>query len=185
MSTCEEDIREMDNHVTLPRKNADWREAIVKWTRYDYVAIYDYPTTNESETVMEIYKGDMVQVSSRFKRGDWCLCQVGHVLGWVFLKDVRFIVQGASSPRPDNLPPVYQHRTIAPDYNEVETQVPIPAVSSQQYNMETQAAVHAPQTRQQEPEVYQEPALASVGEGRDSRYNKKPMIKRLISFFKK
>jgi len=95
-----EDQSPSEDHNTLPRQNVEWVEAIVKWTRYDHVAVYNYPTTHNSETVMEIYKGDMLQVSRRYRREDWCLCQIGHVLGWVFLQDVRFIVQGAKSPRP-------------------------------------------------------------------------------------
>ncbi|MGB7338581.1 MAG: hypothetical protein WBC91_06800 [Phototrophicaceae bacterium] len=82
-----------------PRNNVEWVEAIVKWSRYEYVAVYDYPATSNSEAIMGIYKGDMVQISRRYRREDWCLCQIGHVLGWVFLDDVRFLVRGARPPR--------------------------------------------------------------------------------------
>jgi|GEM_PF-6708215 len=177
MSAYQEDASEMDDYVTLPRKNADWREAIVKWTRYDYVALYDYPTTNESETVMEIYKGDMVQVSARFKRGDWCLCQVGHVLGWVFLKDVRFIVQSAVSSRPE-------YHQVYTDTSEVETQIPRAMPVRNHYEVETQVsvrrAVHEEELQEEAPV-----AVAAAGQGGGSKYDNKPMITRLINFFKR
>lgn len=158
-----------DNRATLPNRNMEWAEAIVKWTRYDYVAVYDYPTTQDSKTVMEIYKGDMLQVSLRYRREDWCLCQVGHVLGWVFLQDVRFIVPGAKTPRRQTSrrspadssrrqqdsyetktePVIATHNQIEADVYEVETQPPTP------------------------------PQIAPVSS------DKKPMIQRLIKFFKR
>ena len=161
-----------DEHNTLPRKNVEWLEAIVKWTRYDYVAMYDYPTTNNSETVMEVFKGDTVQISRRYRREDWCLCRVGHILGWVFLRDVRFIVQGASAPRPkqrkrriqsapvveENITPLEQ---IKQDLNEVETQA-------------------YPRVEVSEPEPLPfAPAEQAV------QNEKKPLIERLIKFFRK
>lgn len=173
--------RDSDEHNTLPRKNVEWIEAIVRWTRYDYVAMYDYPTTENSDTVKEIFKGDTVQVSRRYRREDWCLCRVGHVLGWVFLKDVRFIVQGASAPRPQPMrrkarpepidKPKSQDATtripyLQPNPNEVETQpvyrkaTPIPPVI----------------------DMHDKPLMPEVG---SEESNKKSMIERLIKFFKK
>lgn len=156
-----------DNRATLPNRNMEWAEAIVKWTRYDYVAVYDYPTTQDSETVMEIYKGDLLQVSLRYRREDWCLCQVGHVLGWVFLQDVRFIVPGMKNPRPPRRKSPAPMRRQQDNY-EMETEPVIPSVQ----HME--ADVNEVETQPPTPAQ-----IAPVGS------DKKPMIQRLIKFFKR
>lgn len=165
-----EDQPQFDDRVTLPNRNMEWADAVVKWTRYDYVAVYDYPTTQDSDTVMEIYKGDMIHVSLRYRREDWCLCQIGHVLGWVFLQDVRFIVPGMRSSRRKRPRP--------------RQDSPAPAQTQQDaYEMETEPVIPA---QQMEANLYEAetkpPAVAQVAPvGAD----KKPMIERLIKFFKR
>ena len=124
-----------------PRSNAEWAEAIVKWSRYEYVAVYDYPTTGNSEAIMGIYKGDMVQISRRYRRADWCLCRIGHALGWVFLDDVQFLVRGAKpmrrKRRTQQMPaPTYN------DSNEIETVVPMLDRTEIDLNMEMRTEIH-------------------------------------------
>lgn len=165
-----------DEHNTLPRKNVEWLEAIVKWTRYDYVAMYDYPTTNNSDTVMEVFKGDTVQISRRYRREDWCLCRIGHVLGWVFLQDVRFIVQGASAPRPKQRKPRTQPMPVPQPVEEHIT--PLDQIKQDVCEVETQPYMRV-EVSEPEPlpfEAVEEPTIAN---------EKKPLIERLIKFFRK
>ncbi|MGJ3238869.1 MAG: hypothetical protein ACFE0Q_09205 [Anaerolineae bacterium] len=173
-----------EHKMTLPRRSVEWSEAIVKWTRYDYVQLYDYPTTHNSEVVLEIHKGDMVQVSRRYRREDWCLCQVGHVLGWVFLGDVRFLVQGARAPRPnvtrtpttqsetDTAPPTNRPNVahVKQDTVELHTE---PIIRQQVLKPEDGEPAHDPDAEQARVQVS------------DDVPSKKPMIERLINFFKR
>lgn len=145
------------------QRNMEWVEAIVRWTRYEYVEIYEYPST-DGDPVMTVYTGDMVQVSRKFHRGDWCLCQVGHVLGWVFLKDVKFLVEGK---RPRRRPrPAEQMNT-----NALDTQP-------------TMATVYNEEDETQMPNKTAEPARAGAGATSKTENKNKPLIKRLINFFK-
>jgi len=152
-------------------QNMQWIEAIVRWTRYEYVEIYEYPSTDESHPVMTVYTGDMVKVSRKFQRDDWCLCQVGHVLGWVFLKDVKFLVQGRRPRR--RLPrPAEQMNT-----NVLDTQ-PAPATVTE-FHEEEETVVP------REPAQVGVAASVSVDASPPEREpSKKPLIKRLINFFK-
>lgn len=125
-----------------PQNNAEWAEAIVKWSRYDYVAVYDYPTTNNSEAIAGIYKGDMVQISRRYRREDWCLCRIGHALGWVFLDDVRFLVRGAKSPRRKTRTQQMPIPSYNNDPNEAETAVPMLDRTEIDLNMEIRTELH-------------------------------------------
>lgn len=173
--------RDSDEHNTLPRKNVEWIEAIVKWTRYDYVAMYDYPTTENSDTVKEIFKGDTVQVSRRYRREDWCLCRVGHVLGWVFLKDVRFIVQGASAPRPQPMRRIARPEPIS-DSPRQDVTTKIPYLQQNTNEVETQPVPRKPEAVLEVAEVETEPSMQAFDGEANS---KKSMIERLIRFFKK
>ncbi|MEM9952761.1 MAG: hypothetical protein AAF846_14230 [Chloroflexota bacterium] len=166
---------ETDEHNTLPRKNVEWAEAIVKWTRYDYVAVYDYPTLKNSEQVMEIYIGDMVNISKRYRREDWCLVQVGHILGWVFLQDVRFMTQGMRAPRPKSRVPQPRIPTrLEPDANEVET-MPMPQVVE---------LSDIEDTRPAQAEAVIKPGTGELTETQASRDTKKrSAIQKLIGFF--
>lgn len=165
----------LDRGVTIPQQSAEWVEAIVKWTRYDYVAVYDYPTTENSDTVTEMFNGDMLQVSRRYRRGDWCLCRVGHVLGWVFLKDVRFIVQGAPPPRPNTRRPKERVQQPSNQSHDVTQHIPY---LNQQNEMETQPAI---QLQEKLPPIlpFEPEPVAKV------EVEKRPLIERLISFFQK
>jgi len=154
-----------EHHHTLPRRNVEWLTAIVKWTRYDYVVLYDYPTIDGSDVLIQIYPGDMVEVSRKYRRNDWCLCQVGHQLGWVFLKDVRFLVRGAPPVRPARQPkpprPVIETPAVAINTNDIDTAIP-----DNPYQAANEADTQpAPRS-----------ALSA---------DKKPLIERLIKFFKK
>jgi hypothetical protein len=88
---------------TLPRNHVGWAEAIVKWTRGECVDLWMYPSTTESgESLMRVYKGDFIQVSPRHRKEEWCLAQVGHVMGWLNTTDIKFLMQstGAVIERP-------------------------------------------------------------------------------------
>ncbi|MEO1646445.1 MAG: hypothetical protein AAFR67_14735 [Chloroflexota bacterium] len=153
-----------------PHQNMEWIEAIVRWTRYDYVEIYEYPSTDESNPVMTVYTGDMVKVSRKFHRDDWCLCQAGHVLGWVFLKDVKFLVQGRR-PRRSIPRPAERMNT-----NALDTQPAMPVTMTE-----------TTETNEVETAIPQAPAQASVGASSgasDEPSSKTSLIKRMIRFFK-
>lgn len=152
-----------DERVTLPRRNMEWVEAIVKWTRYDYVAMYDYPTIEDHDIVMEIYTGDMLHVSKRYRREDWCLCQIGHVIGWVYLKDVRFIFR--SPARTADRPEQQQVHVSPPREQQLDMSVPSLNIKHNVEETETEPA---------------KPAVASAGAA-----SKKSMVNKLINFFKR
>jgi hypothetical protein len=78
---------------TLPRNHVGWTEAIVKWTRGEYVDLWMYPSHEGNETLMKVYKGDMIQVSPKHRKEEWCLAQVGHVMGWLNTQNVKLLVQ--------------------------------------------------------------------------------------------
>ena len=82
---------------TLSRNHLGWVDAIVKWTRGNSIELRMYPSNESGENMMQIYKGDLIQVSPKHRREDWCLVQVGHVMGWLNTNDVKFLMQGPST----------------------------------------------------------------------------------------
>lgn len=82
---------------TLPRNHVGWVEAIVKWTRGEYVDLWMYPSAEGGESLMRVYKGDFIQVSPKHRKEEWALAQVGHVMGWFNTNDIKFLMQASSS----------------------------------------------------------------------------------------
>jgi hypothetical protein len=78
---------------TLPRNHVGWSEAIVKWTRGEHVDLWMYPSHESNETLMAVYKGDMIQVSLKHRKEEWCLAQVGHVMGWLNTNNIKLLMQ--------------------------------------------------------------------------------------------
>ncbi len=171
------------NSPTMPRRNVDWVEVIVKWTRYDYVAMYDYPTTEGSDTLMPIYKGDMIFVSRKYRRQDWCLCQVGHMLGWVFLKDVKFMRQQGVGSAPRPIPADLRQRQ--PKQEIIETQEAAITESLIQQIDEDDTAPPMQQPLPM-PQLNTEPEFERrATQIQPVSAEKKPLIQRLINFFKR
>jgi hypothetical protein len=52
-----------------------------------------FPSEECRESLTQIFKGDFVQVSPRHRSEYWGLCRAGHMMGWVNLNDIKFIVQ--------------------------------------------------------------------------------------------
>lgn len=82
---------------TLPRNHIGWAEAIVKWTRGEHVDLWMYPSHEGGESLMRVYKGDFIQVSPKHRKEEWCLAQVGHVMGWLNTTDIKFLMQNTGS----------------------------------------------------------------------------------------
>jgi hypothetical protein len=61
-----------------------------------------YPSHEGGESLMRVYKGDLIQVSPKHRKEEWCLAQVGHVMGWLNTTDIKFLMQstGAVIERP-------------------------------------------------------------------------------------
>ena len=78
---------------TLPRNHVGWTEAIVKWTRGECIDLWMYPSHEGNESLMQVYKGDMIQVSPKHRKEEWCLAQVGHVMGWLNTNNVKLLIQ--------------------------------------------------------------------------------------------
>src|SRR5688572_11777830 len=81
---------------TLPRNHVGWAEAIVKWTRGDCTELWMYPSHEGNESLMTVYKGDMIQVSPKHRKEEWCLAQVGHVMGWLNTNNIKLLMQAQS-----------------------------------------------------------------------------------------
>ena len=88
------------NAPTIPSRNIEWADAIIKWTREEAVDVLMFPGDDCDESLVQVYKGDFIQISPRHRNKDWCLVRSGHLLGWVSMQDVRFMVHGQqTAPR--------------------------------------------------------------------------------------
>lgn len=150
----------------------NWIEAIIKWTRYDYVAIYDYPTLKNSEQVMTVYKGDFVQIIKRYRGEDWCLVRAGHVFGWVHLQDVRFITRRGKPPRPKS-------RSQQPRTPTLLDPAPKPAETAPARHETIAQSRPSPNQTVSQPEPVKAPPPAPSAEKKGTL----SAIKRLIGFF--
>lgn len=81
---------------TLPRNHVGWTEAIVKWTRGECTELWMYPSHESNESMVVVYKGDLIQVSLKHRKEEWCLAQVGHVMGWLNTNNIKLLMQSHS-----------------------------------------------------------------------------------------
>lgn len=95
-----------NNAPTIPSRNIEWSDAVVKWTREPFIDILMFPGDDCDETLAQVFKGDFIQVSPRHRTKQWCLVRSGHMLGWINMQNVRFIIpnQHAEAPREDVKP---------------------------------------------------------------------------------
>lgn len=201
MAKSPQDEMQRYNSPTMPRRNVDWIEVIVKWTRYDHVAIYDYPTTTGSETLVRVYTGDMMVVSRKYRKDDWCLCQAGHMLGWVFLKDLKFMRSHKGSTfkiKLDTLDIPAHIQAVVADPCDLETQEALPVCPDDETDLaETQEAFAAPVLPEDEyenitldnplpmPPLDDDPPAAPRHTQASIAPANKSIINRLIHFFKR
>lgn len=72
-----------------------WAETIVRWTRGEATDIFVEP--KETGTILtQIHRGDLLQVRTDMKRGDWVPCRTGHITGWLNTQEVKLIRTGTS-----------------------------------------------------------------------------------------
>jgi hypothetical protein len=88
------------NAPTMPSRKIEWADAIVKWTREPFIDVLMFPGDDCSESLAQIFKGDFIQLSPRHRTKQWCLIRAGHLMGWVNVQDVKFMVHGQQAPPP-------------------------------------------------------------------------------------
>lgn len=97
------------NAPTIPsHNNIDWADAVVKWTRAASIDILLFPSEDCAESLTQVFKGDFVQVSPKHRSEHWCLCRAGHMMGWVDLNDVKFIIPNQHHEAAKPEPQVYE-----------------------------------------------------------------------------
>jgi hypothetical protein len=98
------------------------------------------------------------------------------------LQDVRFIIQGAKSPMPQRSE-YFQTQSVFvsnPNTNEVDTAPPLPRIKDDMAELKTEPVARLTILKPEDGEA-EEARLMYVEE----HVEKKPMIQRLISFFKR
>ena len=107
MATSFETETNAHNAPTVPsRNNIEWAEAVVKWTREPFIEVLMFPGDDCDESLMQLFKGDFIEVSPRHRTENWCLCRAGHVMGWLNLNDVKFIIPQKRPKAPEPQPEV-------------------------------------------------------------------------------
>lgn len=103
-TSFERETTNSHNAPTMPsHSNIDWADAVVKWTRDAYIDVLMFPGDDCDESLTQVFKGDFIQVSPRHRTEHWCLCRSGHMMGWVNLNDVKFIIHHKTPPEPPAL----------------------------------------------------------------------------------
>jgi hypothetical protein len=80
----------------VTEKTVFWAETIVRWTRNTAADVRVEPTDERGAVLAQIHRGDMIQVRTDIKRGDWVPCRAGHVTGWLNTQEVKLIRTGMS-----------------------------------------------------------------------------------------
>ena len=85
-----------DQIGVVTEKTVYWAETIVRWTRGVAADIRVEPTIERGTVLTQIHRGDMIQVRTDIKRGDWVPCRAGHMTGWLNTQEVKLIRTGMS-----------------------------------------------------------------------------------------
>jgi hypothetical protein len=117
MATVSPSQSEITLTSTTPEKTILWIEAIVRWAHPDGANVRLLPDVERGNSLLQIHRGDMIQVRTDLKHNDWVPCRVGHVTGWLNISDVKLIQTGAPPTKE-----VVRLQTPPPQAIDVETQ---------------------------------------------------------------